>query len=347
MIELIPLIFAIDHSKMGFTNQDEDTLTAPYHYSSGIKTTPAQPEISTVSPNVFLFGYPIAHSLAPKLHASLFKSVSLPWKYNLHETQNSSEFLSALHQPGVVGCAITMPYKVSLMSAVDEVTEEGRIIGAINTVFLRRSSDTTTETKIRYIGTNTDCIGIREAFLQNYPGILGKSTGKPALIIGGGGACRAAIYALWKWLGASRIYLVNRLESEITAIKERFDAVPEFTGELVYVSSVQQAEELETPVLVVGTIPDYPPREDGEKLVREITKVFVGRKEKGYVLEMCYHPKPKTEFFTLCVETGWRVLYGTESMIWQGVAQQILWAELPLERFKVDEASKEIAEALE
>ncbi|OJJ02244.1 hypothetical protein ASPVEDRAFT_41737 [Aspergillus versicolor CBS 583.65] len=330
---------------MGSVYQGENALTTSYRYgSSHVEPIPlAQPQLST-APHVFPFGYPIAHSLAPKLHESLFKSVSLPWKYNLHETQNSSEFLPALHQPGVVGCAITMPYKISLMSAVDEVTDEGRLIGAINTVFLRRVPDN--KAKVRYIGTNTDCIGIREAFLQNYPGILGQSTGKPALIIGGGGACRAAIYALWKWLGASRIYLVNRLGSEIAAIKESFDAFPEFTGELVHVSSVQQAEGLETPVLVVGTIPDYPPREEGEKLVREITKVFLGRRDKGYVLEMCYHSKPKTEFFALCVEAGWGVLYGTESMIWQGVAQQILWAELPLERFKVDEASKEISEAL-
>ncbi|KAJ5966268.1 NAD(P)-binding protein [Penicillium waksmanii] len=323
---------------MNPVNSLESTLKESYNYGSSCITSSRCEN----SQRAFLFGYPIAHSMAPLLHATLFKGVSLPWEYSLLETQDSSEFLPALKQQNVIGCAVTMPYKVTMMSAVDEVTDEGRIIGAINTVFLRKSADGST----KYIGTNTDCIGVREAFLQNCPGIVSKSTGNPGLVIGGGGACRAAIYALWKWMGVKEIYVVNRLESEIRAIIDSFKAT-DFGGELIWVSSVNQAAALEAPVLVVGTVPDFPPKEEGEILARNIVQTFLDKEEKGYILEMCYHPRPHTAFFNLGERAGWKMLCGTESMIWQGVAQQILWTELALEKFNLDGAARVITESLD
>ncbi|KAI1099544.1 NAD(P)-binding protein [Jackrogersella minutella] len=290
----------------------------------------------------FLFGYPLHNSLAPLLHTKLFKGLSIPWTYSPMETQDASRFIPSLKASDVIGCAVTMPYKVSMMSAVDEVTAEGKVIGAINTVFIRKARDGTP----RYIGTNTDCIGVRESFLQNFPGVLGHSTGKPGLVIGGGGACRSAIYALWRWLGTSKIYLVNRLESEVADVIQSLKAAG-FAGELVHVSSVEMAEVLEPPVLVVGTVPDFPPREDGEITAREIVTTFLSKENKGYVLEMCYHPKPRTEFFEIAAAAGWEVLHGTEPMIYQGVAQQVLWTELPLETFSIEEAKKVITDIVE
>ncbi|KAJ4371148.1 hypothetical protein N0V83_004364 [Neocucurbitaria cava] len=314
-----------------------NTLEQSYKFGSSPKTADSNGKHL----RTFLFGYPIAHSLAPLLHATLFKGISVPWTYELVETQDATKFLPTLKQPDIIGCAVTMPYKVSMMSAVDEVTEEGRMIGAINTVFLRRASDGST----KYIGTNTDCVGVREAFVQNFPGIVEKATGKHALVIGGGGACRAAVYAIWKWFGVNTIYMVNRLESEVTAVAESFKAVG-FDGTIVWVSSEEQAKQLEAPVLVVGTVPDFPPKEAGEILAKNITDVFLDKEQKGYILEMCYHPNPRTTFYNRAEAKGWKVLPGTESMIYQGVAQQVLWTELPLENFRMDEAKAVIQTAL-
>ena len=58
-----------------------------------------------------------------------------------------------------------MPHKITFTREVDELTEEGSVIGAINTIFMRKDH----EGRTRYIGTNTDCIGVRDAFLQNCP----------------------------------------------------------------------------------------------------------------------------------------------------------------------------------
>lgn len=64
-----------------------------------------------------------------------------------------------------------MPHKATLVSAVDDVTDEGRMIGAINIVFQRKRPFG----ELRYIRTNTDYVGVHEVFLQGFPDILSES----------------------------------------------------------------------------------------------------------------------------------------------------------------------------
>ncbi|CAI4217662.1 unnamed protein product [Parascedosporium putredinis] len=250
----------------------------------------------------YLLGYPLQHSLAPLLHSTIYKEANVPWTYQIVETQDKDGFIPTLKSDDCIGSAVTMPFKVTFMKECDEVTEEGRAIGAINTVFIRR--DPATGCK-KYIGTNTDCVGVREAFVQNFPNILELSTGKPALVIGGGGACRSAVYALYKWLGASEIYLVNRIKEEVDDIIASFAAIPGGGPKLRHVSAIE------------------------EIVARDISVEFLKKSQKGYVLEMCYHPNIVTEFYKTAEDNGWQVIPGTESMIYQGIAQQVLWMEKP------------------
>lgn len=320
---------------------ETDTLKLSYAYGA----SPLTPTSLTEPLKTYLFGYPIAHSLAPLLHNTL----NTNWNYSLVESTNFDDFLPKLKASNCIGSAVTMPHKVNFISQVDDLTEEGRMIGAINTVFIRLDA----AGNKRYIGTNTDCIGIREAFLQNYPEMLSRSAGKPAMILGGGGACRSAIYACWKWLGASQIYLVNRIPEEVTAIIDAFREAG-CPANLLHVATLEQAKQLETPVVVVGTVPDFAPKEPGEILARKIVEEFLERDveraegaPKGYVNEMCYHPHPVTAFYKLSENNGWSVIPGTEPMIHQGIAQQVLWTEKQIEEFPIDDAKAVIREALE
>jgi quinate dehydrogenase len=332
-------------SKKGEEKEEvEDILQTSYTYG----TSPFSPTTLHTPHRTFLIGNPISHSLAPLLHNTLFRNLSIPWTYSLHEVPNPTSFNPKLREPDVIGCAVTMPYKITLAKEVDALTEEARVVGAINTVFLRKEAKSGTG-EVRYIGTNTDTIGIREAFLQNFPGIRDVSRGQTGLVIGGGGAARSAVYALWKWMGMRRIYLVNRLRSEVEDIIASFGDAEGFDGELVHVGTEGEARVKEMPVLVVGTVPDLEPSEEGERRARRVVEVFLemGKGgEKGFVLEMCYHPRIRTGFYEMAEREGWRVLPGTEAMIYQGIAQQVLWTEMPLERFPVAEAKRVIDEAL-
>jgi quinate dehydrogenase len=314
-----------------------DTLYRSYAFGESPLTTGSLSKPM----KTYLFGYPIAHSFSPTLHDTIYTSLGIPWNYDLVESIDKSEFLPKLKADNCIGSAVTMPHKVAFTSEVDDLTEEGRMIGAINTVFIRLDE----KGNKRYIGTNTDCIGIRESFYQNYPDILKTSVGKPALVQGGGGACRSAVYTLHKWLGASKIYLVNRLESEVAAMVEEF-AERGFGGELVHVKTLEIAKALEAPTVIVSTVPNFPPKEKGEVLARAIVTEFLKRKEKGHVLEMCYHPNPITEFYKLAQDNGWEVILGTEPMIHQGIAQDILWTEKPAADFPTEKVHAAIANRL-
>ena len=319
---------------------EANDLLDSYGYGQSTSNTK---DLASRSLRTYLFGYPIAHSLAPLVQSTLFKELSVPWTYTLFESLSTADFLSKLKATDCIGSAITMPHKVTFVQHVDDLTNEARAIGAINTIFLRRG----TNGSARYIGTNTDCIGVREAFLQNVPGVRAQSDGRPALVLGAGGACRAAVYALWRWMGSSRIYLVNRLNSEVQAVIAHFESTPGFVGELVHIETIDQAAELETPVLIIGCVPDLPPTKSAEILARDIALIFLQRPEKGHVLEMAYHPRPNTTFYSLAQENGWNVLPGTEPMIYQGIAQQSLWLEKPSDEFPVQRTRDVVKRALE
>jgi quinate dehydrogenase len=86
-----------------------------------------------------------------------------------------------------------------------------------------------------YIGTNTGCIGVQEALLRNIDAGLmrtAKAGGGPSLIIGGGGAARSAGYALRKWLGDERVYVMNRPASEVEDVKEGSRKLKEMLGQM-------------------------------------------------------------------------------------------------------------------
>jgi quinate dehydrogenase len=226
--------------------------------------------------NAYLFGQPVAHSLAPVLHNAVFKALSLAWRFHLFESLSHADFLSVMRREDFIGAAITTPHKVAFLKEVDEVTSWARVIGAINTVFVRHDN----EGKRKYIGTNTDCVGVRDALVVNHPQVAEKAKGRPGLVLGGGGAARSAVYALAECIGSSVVYLVNRDKGEAEAVVSQFRDAG-FTAEVLHVTSVAQVEALEAPLVVVGAVPDAPPATSEEREAREIVKAFLGKGEKG------------------------------------------------------------------
>lgn len=223
-----------------------------------------------------------------------------------------------------------MPHKVSIIPHLDGLTPSGRAVGAINTIYLDANQ--------KYIGTNTDTIGVRESFFQNIPNPSSVFLHRPGLVIGGGGAARSAVYALVQFLKCEIVYLVNRDAAEVEAVMAWCRAEGYGKG-LVHVKSVEQAEALEGPGAIVACVPNFAPVTEEEVEARRIAERFLNKEHKGAMLEMCYHPSPWTELGALAEEAGWKVILGTEAMIYQAFAQHTLWhgrtvEELPVERVK-------------
>lgn len=234
-----------------------------------------------------------------------------------------------------------MPHKVAIIPYLDVLTPEGEAIGAINTIFLRSAPNG----RKLLCGTNTDCIGIREAILQNVSKEQAENMrGKPGMVIGGGGTSRAAVYALKQFLGCGEIYLVNRDKSEVDQVILECQ-IKRFGEGLRYIGSIEEAEKLEGPRVIVSAIPDFAPKSVDEVRTRKVIETMLGKKDKGAILEMCYHPSPDTAIAKISRSSGWQLIEGVEAMIWQGLEQDKVWlrrkvSTLPVEKVKEVIAAK-------
>jgi len=299
------------------------------------------PDPSSLERVAYLVGFPIAHSLSPLLHHTIYSAIGKRWGQILYETRDLNEFLEYIKvDPKFLGSSVTMPFKVEIIPHLDELMPEGAAIGAVNTIFLRqdRSGDT------KFCGTNTDCIGIREAFLQNVsdPAVY---RGKPGLVVGGGGTSRAAVYALQNFLGCSSVYMINRDSREVEEVIAECTARG-FGKDIIHVSTVAQAERLEAPGAIVSAVPDFTPVTHEEQIVRQILTVLLRSQQKGALLEMCYHPSPNTEIAALAQDCGWQVIVGTEAMIGQGLEQARLWTGIEIQKSQREAARTAVRDAI-
>lgn len=136
-----------------------------------------------------LIGFPLGHSLSPKLHQSALAEAGLNGKYELYPVpplpegqKNLEALLARLHSGELNGLNVTIPHKQSVFPLVDELTPSAAAMGAVNTLFMRSG---------HLVGENTDAPGFW-GDLSHLP----IQNAKSALILGAGGAARAVVYAL-------------------------------------------------------------------------------------------------------------------------------------------------------
>lgn len=298
-----------------------------------------------------LFGEGITHSKAPLMHNYLFKKLGCDgYIYECLDAYGLEAFIELIsanknatswNDLKYIGSAVTMPYKVAIIPHLDEIDFNAQSVGAVNTIYVRFKNG-----KAINIGTNTDTVGIRDAFQYNVPEATAKGEGKPGLVYGGGGACRSAVYALKEYLGCSKIYLVNRFALEVEKIQEEM-AANGFTGEIIHIATPEQARKVESPNLLVLAVPDFAPVTEEEILARDTLDVFINQEEKGAVLEMCYHPTQITRLYKAFHKAGWAVVGGIEAMIYQGFAQQVLWTGYSLEEMPTKDVVDYVRETIE
>lgn len=145
-----------------------------------------------------IMGYPIGHSLSPLMHTLAFRhhgldAVYVPFSVAPDALGKAVAGAAAL---GVAGFNVTIPHKEAIMACLDEVTDEARAIGAVNTVRVQDG---------RATGHNTDGAGFLQP-LQNLGAPLNELT---VCILGAGGAARALAAALLK-ADCPQVVIANR-----------------------------------------------------------------------------------------------------------------------------------------
>ena len=137
-----------------------------------------------------VIGDPVEHSLSPQLHNFWLQAHQIPARYEKYPVSEKElkSFFTQLPHTGLYGINVTVPHKEKIIPYLEDMEEEAREIGAVNTVCV------TAEKKL--LGKNTDCYGFIAALKASHPKI--ELSGKAVTILGAGGAARAILYGLLK-----------------------------------------------------------------------------------------------------------------------------------------------------
>lgn len=269
----------------------------------------------------YLVGIGVSHSIAPPMHNAVAKSLGLPWQFTAQECPTIQDVVDLFRREDFAGGVVTMPYKIAIMQYLDELDDHAILIGACNNVY--RAADGSLR------GTNTDWRGVKGCLQSGtLLGAKGLGRNRPALLIGAGGAARAAVCALWQEFNCNPIYVMNRNEGEVVTLFNDTRAYGEQL-ELVHLTSINQAKKKMLakgyPYFVVGTVPDFEPQTPVERQVRDILEhTFMQAPEKGILLDMCFKPR-QTRTIKLAREHGWQTVEGTGVIGHQIEEQYRLW----------------------
>ncbi|MBI4031140.1 MAG: shikimate dehydrogenase [Proteobacteria bacterium] len=170
-----------------------------------------------------VIGFPVSHSLSPAIHNHWIKQYELQGFYDARKVppEHLKESLLRLMEEGYTGFNVTIPHKQSVMALCDELDDTARAIGAVNT--LAAGGDGS------FRGYNTDACGFIENIRDAAPGF--DFAAGAALVIGAGGAARAAVYGLQR-AGAKEIRIANRTHGHAEKLARDFgaEAAPCGTG---------------------------------------------------------------------------------------------------------------------
>lgn len=259
------------------------------------------PRVSSQAGVYVLLGNPVAHSLSPRMHRAAFRAMKLGAEYVAFQVEDLKRAVEGLRGLGIRGASVTIPFKESILALLDEVDEEARSLGAVNTVLNLGG---------RLKGYNTDWIGFTRA-LEGRLGIRGESFA----ILGAGGAARAAAYAVIR--AGGRAVILNRDVQRAAKLARELGCGHE---------PLERLGELEAQVLVNTTPVGMSPKTQDSPVPREVLGRF------QLVMDVIYNPL-RTRLLREAEEQGASLVSGLEMFVEQGAEQIRIWTgmEPPLE----------------
>lgn len=238
-------------------------------------------------------GNPVHHSLSPLMLNTAFRRETINAVYLGLQTSKVSDLVKLIHEIPVQGVSITMPLKQAILPHLERTDPLSAKIGACNTIL--RAQDG------KLYGFNTDIAGITGPLKKRMP-----LPGTKVLILGAGGAARAAVFGL-KDEGAE-VFIVNRTaetaqklakESSSKAIKK--EALRKFRFDIIVNA---------TPIGMSG-------HKDAALLEAEDLRA-------GLIFDLVYNPM-ETPLIKMGREQNIEVIPGVEMFVQQGARQFEIW----------------------
>ncbi len=265
----------------------------------------------TLSPTNFrepvrlaLLGHPVGHSLSPFMHAAALKFLNLAGSYEAWDVSDLKVAVEKLRKEGYRGASVTIPFKRQVMALLEDLDDQARAIGAVNTL-IRQGE--------RFLGTNTDWEGLLRALRKKM-----EIRGKRVVVLGAGGTARAALYGLLSEGGNP--VLVNRTEEHGRTLAAEFNC-PFYP--------LAAIGELKGEALINTTPVGMMPNTDASPVPAQVLHHF------RLVADVIYNPL-QTRLLREAEQAGCAVLSGVEMFVEQGAAQFRLWTamEPPVDRMR-------------
>ena len=251
---------------------------------------------------VGVIGYPVEHSLSPVMHNAAFEALGMSdWQYDAMSIPPDI-LRYGIREPknhGYIGINVTVPHKEAIMEFV-RPDGKARAIGAVNTVAFRDDS-----------GTNTDADGFINDLHANDVAVRGERV----LVLGAGGAARAAVYGLAQ--AGAEIAMVNRTWKRAMTLVNQLGAAAGIKG--VEVMTLDQAADWGMSLIVNCTSVGLHPH------VNQSPWIFgVPFPDGVTVYDMVYRPA-NTALMQQCVAHGGRAIGGLGMLARQGAISFEIW----------------------
>ena len=251
---------------------------------------------------VGVIGFPVEHSLSPIMHNAAFAALGMDdWLYDAMSIPPDILRLG-LREPmqhGYIGINVTVPHKEAIMQFV-RPDETARAIGAVNTVDFRTG-----------IGTNTDAAGLLDDLAANDVPVAGERV----LVLGAGGAARAAVYGLAR--AGATVAIVNRTMKRAHRLVKQLHDRAGIGG--VQVMTLDEAASWGMSLIVNCTSVGLHPH------ITQSPWIFGVPFPTGVIVyDMVYRPA-NTALMQQCVAHGGRAIGGLGMLARQGAIAFALW----------------------
>lgn len=264
-----------------------------------------------------LLGEKLGHSFSPQIHSLIFKELNIGGYYHLFEVDKAllGDAVSGLKALKVKGINVTIPYKIDVMEYLDEISEEGKSIGAINTLSFK-------DGKIK--GYNTDYYGFGMMLEKNNVYVKGKNV----VILGTGGVSKAVLQ-----------YLIDNEAKDITFVARNVEEGKKRFGEYKVIA-YDKVIELENQDIVINCTPvGMYPKIDASPLTKEeVTKFKV-------VVDLIYNPH-ETLILKYASRQGIQGINGLYMLVGQAVKAEELWNSVQIPKEVVDKIYKKLSRLL-
>ena len=259
---------------------------------------------------------PIKHSISPFIHNSAFEAtntngVYLAWEVDATEL---AETVANIRRYQMYGINLSMPYKEQVIPYLDELSEEARLIGAVNTVVNREGT---------LIGYNTDGKG----FFKSLPSF--KISRKRVVLLGAGGAAKA-ILAQAILDGVSQISVfVRSLSMEKT--RPYLEKIQNATGFRVDLFALEDIQELQDSITQADLLVNA--TSVGMDGSSQPIPTSIVLPEKLMVADVIYQPF-ETPFLKWAKEQGNQSINGLGMLLYQAAEAFELWTgkEMPTDQ---------------